>query len=565
MKTARLIRVVTLLLSGILLLETSFPVQALAIPEEQEDQAELSADEIAAAVANGEVDLSSLSSGEEGIALAANGDYALTTIGGSTRYDTSAMEALSAFSSAGTVIITGGESYADSTAGAGLAGALNAPILLTSPSELSQVTSDAIETLGASRAIILGGTAAVSANVESQLKSLVGNVERIAGATRYETQLEIVKYGVDNDLWSGDYVAVTCGEGFADALSFSPVAFSLKIPVFFTDGSAGLTQEELCALQGLGKSNALLIGGSRVVSAGVESQLASFSSVKRLGGETRYNTSYEINSYAVNNFGFSWEYVAFCSGQVPWDSLGGGAMQGKNKRLLSLLDNNGAKTEPSIYVDGKPGHAIFLGGKNVYPNSFKAQFAYKKGYSITDIQGFKVYIDAGHGWNSSNNDSYDGGAEGCGYQEASLTQELADKVAWVLNNTYGVETYVNKSGWYKLRQAQASELDCGLFLSIHFNAGGGKGSESYIHTYNAQWGASHLQDCVTGRLADAVGRGNRGAGNMQLAVCGGNVPATLVEVCFIDNSGDMSAYQAGKMTLQELWPRVSFLGSSCAH
>ena len=546
MKTARFIKAATLLLSGILLLETSFPVQALAIPEEQEDQAELSADEIAAAVANGEVDLSSLSSGEEGIALAANGDYALTTIGGSTRYDTSAMEALSAFSSAGTVIITGGESYADSTAGAGLAGALNAPILLTSPSELSQVTSDAIETLGASRAIILGGTAAVSANVESQLKSLVGNVERIAGATRYETQLEIVKYGVDNDLWSGDYVAVTCGEGFADALSFSPVAFSLKIPVFFTDGSAGLTQEELCALQGLGKSNALLIGGSRVVSAGVESQLASFSSVKRLGGETRYNTSYEINSYAVNNFGFSWEYVAFCSGQVPWDSLGGGAMQGKNKRLLSLLDNNGAKTEPSIYVDGKPGHAIFLGGKNVYPNSFKAQFAYKKGYSITDIQGFKVYIDAGHGWNSSNNDSYDGGAEGCGYQEASLTQELADKVAWVLNNTYGVETYVNKSGWYKLRQAQASELDCGLFLSIHFNAGGGKGSESYIHTYNAQWGASHLQDCVTGRLADAVGRGNRGAGNMQLAVCGGNVPATLVEVCFIDNSGDMSAYQSRK-------------------
>ena len=127
----------------------------------------------------------------------------------------------------------------------------------------------------------------------------------------------------------------------------------------------------------------------------------------------------------MNNFGFSWEYVAFCSGQVPWDSLGGGAMQGKNKRLLSLLDNNGAKTEPSIYVDGKPGHAIFLGGKNVYPNSFKAQFAYKKGYGITDIQGFKVYIDAGHGWNSSNNDSYDGGAEGCGYQEASLTQELA--------------------------------------------------------------------------------------------------------------------------------------------
>lgn len=544
MKATRLLQTAAVVLSAALLFGGVNPARAFAIPEEAEDQTELTAGEIAAATAGGELDSSELSTEEGGIALAASGDYALTTIGGATRYETSASEALSAFSSASTVIIASGESYVDSTAGAGLAGALNAPILLTDPSKLPQVISDAVKRLGASKAIILGGTAAVSSNVESQLKGVVGSVERIAGATRYGTQLEIVKYGTKNSLWSGNYVAVAYGENFADALSFSPVAYNLKTPVFFTNGSTSLTQEELSALKGLGKSNALLIGGSRVVSSSVESQLSSLS-VKRLGGETRYNTSYEINTYAVKNFGFSWEYVAFCSGQKPWDSLGGGAMQGKNKRLLSLLDNGGPKTEPSIYVDGKPGHAIFLGGKDVYPNSFKAQFAYRKGYRITDIQGFKVYIDAGHGQNSSNNGAYDGGATGCGYSEASLTQELADKVSSKLNS-YGVATYVNKSGWYKLRQAQASGLDCGLFLSIHFNAAGGSGSESYIHLYNAQWGASHLQDCLTSRLANAVGRGNRGAGKMELAVCGGNVPATLVEVCFIDNSGDMSAYQSRK-------------------
>ena len=545
MKATRLLRTTAVVLTGALLFGGGVaPGQAFAIPEEQEDQTELSADEIAAATAEGGIDLPEIASEDNGIALAANGDYALTTIGGATRYDTSASEALSAYSSADTVIIASGESYVDSTAGAGLAGALNAPILLTDPNSLPQVISNAIKKLGAKKAIILGGTAVVSSNAEAQLKGVVGSVERIAGATRYGTQLEIVKYGSKNSLWNGNYVAVVYGENFADALSFSPVAYSLKTPVFFTDGSTNLTQEELSTLKGLGKTSALLIGGNRVVSTSVESQLGSLS-VKRLGGETRYNTSYEINSYAVKNFGFSWEYVAFCSGQKPWDSLGGGSMQGKNKRLLSLLDNGGPKTEPSIYIDGKPSHAIFLGGKNVYPNSFKAQFAYKKGYRITDIQGFKVYIDAGHGQNSSSNGVYDGGATGCGYSEASLTQELADKVSSKLNS-YGVATYVNKSGWYKLRQAQATELDCGLFLSIHFNAGGGKGSESYIHTYNAQWGASHLQDCLTGRLADAVGRGNRGAGKMELAVCGGNVPATLVEICFIDNSGDMSAYQGRK-------------------
>ena len=546
MKFHKLLTGLLAALAVMFVLAFAAPVPACAdIPEAQEDQTELSADEIAAALANGEVDTSSASSGDA-IALASDNDYAITTIGGATRYDTSVMETMSSFSSASTVVIASGEAWADSTAGAGLAGALDAPILLTASSYLPDVVSDAISTLGASKVIILGGTEAVSADVESRLASLVGDVVRLAGPTRYETQLAIVNYGVENGLWTGDYVAVTSGENFADALSFSPVAYALHMPVFFTNASAALDDEQTTAIKDLGKSGSFILGGTAVVSSATESSLKGLGAVTRLGGNTRYDTSYAINTYAVNNFGFTWEGVAFSSGYKPWDSLGGGSMQGKNKKLLSLLENNGAKTEPSVYIDGRPSHVVFLGGKNVYSNAFKAQFAYKKGYSITDIQGFKVYIDAGHGWNSSNNDAYDCGAVGCGYEEASLTQELADKVAKVLNDKYGVATYVNKSGWYKLRQAQASELDCGLFLSIHFNSGGGSGSESYIHTQNAAWGADRLQSCVTGRLASAIGLTNRGAKQMQLAVCGGNVPSTLVEICFIDNQSDINAYQAKK-------------------
>ena len=513
-------------------------------------------EQIAASLAAGEVDLSW--TGEGDVDVQANGSYALTTIGGSTRYETSVSEALSAFSSADTVVIVGGESYADATSGAGLAGALDAPIILTAPKELPSVVSDAIRTLGAKKVIILGGKDAVSKNVESELKELVGadGVERIAGETRYDTQLAVVQYGIDNGLWTGDSVAVCYGENFADALSFSPVAYALKMPVFFTNAKGQLDKSQLkklAACEGdAAKTKVYAVGGTTVVSDKAVSALEGVEGVKsvvRLGGATRYDTSYQINAYAVSNLGFTWDHVAFCSGQKPWDALGGGAMQGKNKRLLSLLDNNGALSEPAVYVDGKPAHAVFLGGKDVYPNSFKAQFAYKMGYGIKDIEGFKVYVDAGHGEIHSDGSYTTGASSSDGsYREVDLTRELADKVAAVLNG-YGMATYVDKTTTYELRQAQASELDCGLLVAIHFNAtdnGTASGAESYIHSSRAPWGSSHLQDCLTQRLADSMGLVNRGENWDQFPICAGKVPSCLLEICFIDNWSDLSTYFSHK-------------------
>ena len=528
-------------------LSLALPVTAFAWVGD-EDQSEPTDSEIAAALSDGSIDLDA--SEDDGVELLAARSYAITSIGGATRYDTSAKEALASFSSASTVVISGGEVYADSIAGSGLAGALDAPILLTDPSSLPEVISNAIRTLGASKVIVLGGEQAVSSHVAQQLGEIVGsgNVTRLSGPTRFETQMALYTYGVQNGLWSGDTAVVATGDGFADALSISPVSFKLKAPVFFTTDGA-LPEAQAQAIVASGCKRFLIAGGTTVVSSSVEKTLSSYGQVVRLGGATRYDTSLSINRYAVSSLGFSWDGVAFSSGQKPWDSLGGGSMQGKKGKLLSLLDNNGPMTEPSIYVDGKPASVVFLGGKDVYPNSYKAQFAYKKGYSLTDIQGFKVYIDAGHGYDSSDNGLWDSGAIGCDQQEAKLTEELADKVAGEIGARYGIECYVNKTGYYRYRQVQASALDCGLFLSIHFNAdesGTSSGSETYTHIYHAQWGSTHLQNCLTDRLANAVGRGNRGAKQAELAVVGGKVPATLCEICFITNWGDVNTYLSRK-------------------
>ena len=512
-----------------------------------EDQNDLSPDEIASAIANGEVSGEDDQNQDQPQTLSARSSYAVTTVSGENRYTTSIAEMQASFSSASTVIIAGGERYADSIAGSSLAGSLNAPLLLTTPNSLLSETSNAIKRLGAKNIIVLGGAQTVSETVVNQLKGIVGssNVTRLAGTDRYGTQMTIYQYGIDHKLWSGTHAIVASGETFADALSVSPLAYQLKAPIFFADASKTLPAAQKDALKLAGASTVLVIGGTASVSAGTGDTIKTFAKAVRLSGATRYDTSRDINDYAVANHDFSWDRVAFASGQNPWDSLGGGSMQGKNKRLLSLLDNQGPKTTPDVKVAGKPAHVQFIGGRNTYSNAFKAQVAYRLGYKLTDVQGMKIYLDAGHGQDSNGTGAgLDPGAYGNGKYEYQLTGDLADRVANALRNTYGLEVYVNKSGWYKLRQTQASLLDCGVLVSIHFNAAGGHGTESYIHTYNAAYGSKTLQHAITPGLASTVGRGNRGEGRMQLAVCSGKLPATLLEICFIDNAGDMQAYWA---------------------
>lgn len=221
---------------------------------ENGDQNDLSAEEIAAAIARGEVSAND-SSAASVPSTYAGSSYVFTTIGGATRYETSASQALSSFSSAQTVVVAGGETYVDSIAGSGLAGALNSPILLVPPTYLEASTKNALINLAPTNIIILGGTDVVSTDVEQQLKGYASQVFRLSGTTRFETQQAIYNYGVTQGLWTGDTAVVATGMEFADALSISPVAFTLKAPIFFTDSSDNLPASQLTSIEQAGKPN----------------------------------------------------------------------------------------------------------------------------------------------------------------------------------------------------------------------------------------------------------------------------------------------------------------------
>lgn len=312
---------------------------------------------------------------------------AITTVGGPTRYETSALQALDGWSSSDWAIIACGETYADSICASGLAGALNCPILLTGVSYVPDVTSNVLAELGVKHVIVLGGTDVVSQGVESQLANITGgDVTRLAGPTRFETQMEVYRYGLNKGLWSTDAAVVSYGMNFADALAVSPLAYKLKAPVFYASGDGQLPAEQKAALASSAFSRYIVTGGNDVVSGSVTSWLGTLGSTVRLGGTTRFETSLEIARYAVSSCGMTWDGMAFTSGYAPYDALGGGALQGSRNSVL-VLKNPGDTTGACVPSGSNPSSYRYFGGSAIYPDAFKVLMAKKSGFDPDQVDG----------------------------------------------------------------------------------------------------------------------------------------------------------------------------------
>lgn len=103
-------------------------------------------------------------------------------------------------------------------------------------------------------------------------------------------------------------------------------------------------------------------------------------------------------------------------------------------------------------------------------------------------------------------------------------------------NDYAASTNENLSKICKLANAQ--KLD--LFVSIHFNAGKGKGTE--VYTYK---GDKHIEAVTICEEMSKLGFVNRGVkdGSKLYVIRNTNAKAMLVEVCFVDTQSDVDLYK----------------------
>ena len=287
-------------------------------------------------------------------------------LAGSTRYETAGLLFDQGdWQQGGTIVLASGANYPDALAASALAGDLNAPIMLTDPNGLSSETERRIQSLKPAHVYIIGGNAAVSADVERRVTQLAesgADIKRIAGDTRYDTSLKVAS-SVSNP---SDTVIVTTGTNYADALSISPYAFATGSPVVLSNPSSGLSDSALKSIEDAGYKKAVIVGGASAVPALVTSQLKAqgIGSVVRLSGDTRYETSAKIVEFELAaNVGFTVDGALLATGQNFPDALAAGAVSGKRLTPLLLVDPGAQQACGFLSkYSGEVSRVTFVGG-----------------------------------------------------------------------------------------------------------------------------------------------------------------------------------------------------------
>ena len=210
-----------------------------------------------------------------------------------------------------TVILASGESEVDAVTASGLAGNLNAPVLLTRSSRLPHNVARFIDEQNVTDVVIVGGTAAVSDAVVTALESLGSrpSVSRVSGADRYATAAAIGgELGGPNPTWCGSdqsaAILVNGGAaGRADAIAIGPMAFRLGLPMLLT-GADELPDSTAAFLTDNKIERVVVVGGMGAVSAGVVNTLVEdvgVVNVQRISGGSAAATSVMVAKEMLGN------------------------------------------------------------------------------------------------------------------------------------------------------------------------------------------------------------------------------------------------------------------------
>lgn len=123
-----------------------------------------------------------------------------------------------------TAILVRKDAFADSLAATPLAGAQRSPILLTDSDHLDQRVVDVLRRHGFKNVVAVGGQSALGESVLSGLRAAGFNGERVAGASRYETALQLAQRTLEKLGGVQGPVFMATGTDFPDALSAGAAA-----------------------------------------------------------------------------------------------------------------------------------------------------------------------------------------------------------------------------------------------------------------------------------------------------------------------------------------------------
>lgn len=278
-------------------------------------------------------------------------------IGGANRVDTSLL-LLDKAANKNEVVLATGRNFPDGLVAGALAGASKSGVVLTmGTTAIEPETLNKLKSVGTSKVTIVGGTGAVSQSVENSLKAAGIQVERIAGANRYDTAFQVF----ENMKASGKLklnargepygVFVATGKDFPDALAASAVAAKIGTAVVLAD-----TPEQVNR-----------VAGAQPYAVGAQTdKLMANMGVSMSGwfdGKDRYDTANKLVNWSEWRGG---DTVMVAVGTNFADALAAGPLAASTGQLLVLANPN-ANT---LKVPASTKNLVFIGGEGANPDKY---------------------------------------------------------------------------------------------------------------------------------------------------------------------------------------------------
>ena len=225
--------------------------------------------------------------------------------GGRDRYDTALRLAKNFATGKGglgnvpTAFVASGHTLVDAVSVSGLAGFLDAPVMLTPTDSLHGGVADFIEDYGTDTIYVLGGSAAIADSVLEDMEALANEptVTRIEGADRYATAAAIAAKLGGGAAWCGgeDAAAILVNGGdvsLAEAMMVGPIAHRLQLPVLLTAADE-LPSATADFIEAEDIEHVIIVGGTDGVSEDVANAVsdAGVDTVTRIAGDTAAATS----------------------------------------------------------------------------------------------------------------------------------------------------------------------------------------------------------------------------------------------------------------------------------
>lgn len=307
-----------------------------------------------------------------GAAEADGSDVSVERHEGADRYVTSLEVAEAVAADAGGslewAVLVSGERWTDAVVAAPVAGKLGAPVLMTPPDVLRADALRFLGRVGASKALVVGPATGggghgpgrgVGAGVLEALRAAGISAERVAGADRYRTAVEVAERVTPGAMGGlGRTAVIANGEKFADALVAGPFAARGIHPVLMTPPGE-LHADVAAYLRDNGIEHVVLMGGTTALSKAVEQAVDGLGiEASRMAGTTRYDTAVKAAELVEGRYSaragarcFANDTIGVARARVPYDSFSAAPLLGRLCAPLVLADPDRIPPDTAAYID----------------------------------------------------------------------------------------------------------------------------------------------------------------------------------------------------------------------